>query len=68
MKELTFAIEEASEGGYIAKALGVSIFTEADTIEALKKKIMDAVNCHFDEAEKPKVVRLHFVREEYLAV
>lgn len=61
-------MEESPEGGYQARALGYSIFTEADTFEDLKKMVQDAVICHFDEKERPKVVRLHMVKEELLTV
>ncbi len=67
-KELIFVVEEAPEGGYQARALGYSIFTEAESFEELKKMVQDAVICHFDEKVRPKVVRLHMVREELLAV
>ena len=68
MKEIVFIVEEAPEGGYIARALGASIVTEADDIESLNEMVRDAVKCHFDEAETPKVIRLHFIREEIIAV
>jgi hypothetical protein len=68
MSELIFMVEDAPEGGFVARALGVSIFTEADTIAELHGKIRDAVRCHFDEGQSPKVVRLHHVREEVIAV
>lgn len=68
MKEVFFLVEEAIEGGYTAKALGESIFTEADTIDALKKEIKDAVLCHFEESEMPKIVRLHMVKEETMVL
>ena len=68
MNELVFMVEEAPEGGYIARALGVSIFTEADTMADLHTQVRDAVRCHFDEDRVPQVVRLHFVREEVIAV
>jgi hypothetical protein len=68
MSEIIFLVEEADEGGYIAKALGESIFTEADTLPELKEMVKDAVRCHFDDANLPKVVRLHFVREEVFSV
>jgi len=58
MDELIFLVEEAPEGGYTARALGVSIFTEADTIPDLQRQIRDAVHVHYDEAERPKIVRL----------
>ena len=67
MNELIFLIEEAPEGGYVARALGHSIFTEAESMEALRHQIRDAVRCHFDEGQSPKVIRLHFVREEVIA-
>ena len=46
MNELIFLVEEAPEGGYVARALGESIFTEADTLEELPEKVRDAVRCH----------------------
>jgi len=49
MEELIFVIEEAPEGGFTARALGESIFTEGETLAALKKNILDAVRCHFEE-------------------
>ena len=67
MNELIFFVEEAPEGGFTARALGESIFTEADSMEALRNQIRDAVKCHFDEERSPKVLRLHFVREEVIA-
>ena len=68
VNELIFLVEEAPEGGFTARALGTSIFTEAETLEELHNSVRDAVHCHFEEGEEPKVVRLHFVREELLAV
>jgi len=68
MNELIFVVEDAPEGGFIARALGASIFTEADTVAELHGKIRDAVRCHFDEGLAPKIVRLHHVREEVIAV
>jgi hypothetical protein len=67
MNEIIFLIEEAVEGGFTARSLGESIFTEADTLEALRQQVREAVNCHFDEGKTPKVIRLHFVRDEVLA-
>jgi hypothetical protein len=68
MNEIFFLVEEAIEGGYAAKALGESIFTEADSIEELHANVRDAVRCHFDEGKAPKMIRLHFVHDEVLAV
>ncbi len=67
-KEIIFNVEESPEGGFEARALGHSVFTEAETYEELKKMVHDAVICHFDEAERPKVIRLHLVKDELLAV
>jgi hypothetical protein len=64
MKELFFLVEEALEGGYTAKAIGESIFTEAETMEELKNEIGEAVECHLDADAKPKILRLHMVKEE----
>ena len=68
MNEIFFLVEEALEGGYIAKAIGESIFTEADTMEELKVNIREAVHCHFDDDNLPKIIRLHLVKEEVIAV
>jgi len=66
--ELVFVVEEAPEGGYVARALGEAIFTEADDLVGLREMVRDAVVCHFEEAERPRVIRLHLVRDELLAV
>jgi len=68
MNELVFVVEQAPEGGYTARALGESIFTEADGLDELRTAVQDAVHCHFDEGRSPKIIRLHFVRDEMLAV
>jgi len=57
-KEVIFLIEEAPEGGYLARALGHGIFTEAGTWDELKAAIRDAVECHFDEDERPEMERV----------
>jgi hypothetical protein len=67
-KEVLFLVEDADEGGYVARALGYSIFTEADSWDELKQAIRDAVQCHFGEGEQPDLIRLHAVREEIVRV
>lgn len=57
MAEIVFLVEEDPDGGYTARALGESIFTQAEDIKSLKEMIRDAVNCHFTEEQKPKVIR-----------
>ena len=64
--EIIFLIEESPEGGYQARALGPSIFTQAETLEELKEMMQDAVRCHFEEDDRPALIRLHFVREEVI--
>ena len=68
MTELIFLVEEAPEGGFVARSLGPSIFTEADSLAELPEKVRDAVRCHFEEGQAPKVIRLHHVREEVITV
>lgn len=65
--EIIFVVEEAPEGGFTARALGPSIFTEAETLDDLRQQVRDAVACHFDNADRPAIIRLHFVREEVFA-
>ena len=69
MNEIIFVVEEDPiDGGFVARALGYGITTQAETIEELKRMVVDAVQCHFDKpADRPKLIRLHFVREEVLA-
>jgi hypothetical protein len=67
MTEVLFIVEEAPEGGYTARAVGASIFTEADDLEQLRMAVRDAVRCHFEEAGQPKAIRLHLVHDEVIA-
>lgn len=67
MNEIIFEVTDAPEGGFTARALGVSIYTEADTFPALRDALRDAVKCHFDEGQAPPLIRLHYVREEVFA-
>lgn len=68
MTEIVFVVEEDPEGGYTARALGESIFTQADDMSSLREMVRDAVRCHFlDAAARPKMIRLHFVSDEVIA-
>jgi len=67
MNELIFIVESAPEGGYTARALGASIYTEADNVTELRHQIRDAVHCHFESEKRPKMIRLHFIHDEVLA-
>lgn len=68
MNEIIFLIESAPEGGYTAKALGHSIFTEGESSEDLKANIREAVLAHFEEGKHPKIVRMHYVHEETFGI
>jgi hypothetical protein len=57
--EIIFSVEESPEGGFEARALGHSIFTQAETVEELRAMVQDAVRCHFDDADRPHVIRKH---------
>ena len=58
MNEIVFLVVDAPEGGFSARALDESIFTEGETLEELRRKLRDAVDCHFDEGRKPERIRL----------
>ncbi|GAA6615404.1 2-oxoisovalerate dehydrogenase [Scytonema sp. NUACC26] len=63
MSEIVFLVEDDLDGGYTARALGESIFTQADDLETLREMIRDSIQCHYlDEASRPKIVRLHIVK------
>lgn len=69
MNDIFFLIEEDSEAGYTARAIDVnySIFTEAETVDDLKRNILEAIQCHFeDEQYFPRIIRLHYVKDEVI--
>ncbi|HEX8817634.1 MAG TPA: 2-oxoisovalerate dehydrogenase [Terriglobales bacterium] len=66
--EIIFSIQESPEGGYEARALGHSIFTQADTMEELRRNVREAVHCHFENGGSPTVIRLHMVKDEVIPV
>lgn len=67
MNKIHFVVEEAPEGGYLARGVGADIFTEADDLPALREQVRDAVRCHFEEGKAPSLIHLHFTREEVIA-
>lgn len=67
MSELVFEVTQEADGGYVAEALGESIFTEGDTWEALRANVREAVNAFYFDRPAPDRVRLHLVRDEVLA-
>jgi hypothetical protein len=64
--EIIFTVEESPEGGFEARALGHAIFTQADSLEELRTMVQDAVRCHFDEHDRPRLIRLHMVKDEVI--
>ncbi len=66
--EIIFAVVESPEGGYEARALGYSIYTQADTFAELREMVRDAVRCHFDAETAPRMIRLHLVKDEVISV
>lgn len=68
LSEIIFEVREAEEGGFWARALGYSMFTQAEDWDELRTKVKDAVACHFErDHDRPKIIRLHFSRDEVLA-
>jgi hypothetical protein len=66
LPEVVFLVEEANGGGFTARALGESIFTEAISLPDLHGKVRDAVRYHFDKGKVPRIIRLRIVREEVI--
>lgn len=65
--EVIFEVREAEEGGYIARALGHSIFTEADSWEQLRENVREVTTLHFEDEEvRPKIIQLHFIKDELI--
>lgn len=67
MKEIIFIVDESPEGGFEARALDHSIFTDGDDLDTLQANVKDAVATHFEAADMPKVIRLHMVKEIVIA-
>jgi hypothetical protein len=67
--ELIFEIRDADEGGLCARALGHSIFTQAESWDELRANVLEAVSLHFeDAASRPRLVQMHYVRDELIAL
>ena len=60
MSELIFVVEQAPEGGYVARALSATIITDSDSLEELYRNVREATECHFEEGQQPRIIRLHF--------
>jgi len=55
-KETVFLVEESLDGGYEARAAGFPIFTQGETIDKVKKNIIDSVQCHFEKNKAFKIL------------
>ena len=66
--EIVFQVRESPEGGYEARAVGYSIFTQGNDWEGLKYMMRDAVLCHFEDGEAPQSIRIHMVQNEVIPV
>jgi hypothetical protein len=63
MNELIFIVEESPEGGFTARALGESIFTESETLEELRHQVRDAIRCHYVWKSVSRVASIPFADE-----
>ena len=67
--ELIFEIRDAEEGGFYARALGHGIFTEAESWEELRAKLIEAASLHFEDAStRPRLLQMHYVKDELIPV
>lgn len=66
MEEIIFTVKESDEGGFEAKSIDFSIYTDGETMEDIKENIKESIHCHFDDNVK-RIIRLHFVKEEVFA-
>ncbi|MCC6426801.1 MAG: 2-oxoisovalerate dehydrogenase [Phycisphaerales bacterium] len=67
MTEIVFTVEEDPSGGFVAHAAGAAIHTQGDTIDELREAVCDAVKCHFEDSQRPRLIWLHYVRDEVIA-
>ncbi|MBX2914065.1 MAG: 2-oxoisovalerate dehydrogenase [Cyclobacteriaceae bacterium] len=58
MEEIKFIIQPSAEGGFEARALEYSIFTEGETLEEVKENISEAIKCHFEDSEAPTIISI----------
>lgn len=64
--ELIFEVVQEADGGFCAQCLTRDIFAEADSWEALRDEVREAVAAYFFDGEAPKIIRLHLVRDEVI--
>lgn len=67
--ELIFEVRDAEEGGFYARALGHSIFTEAESWDELRSNVLEVTSVHFEDGPvRPRLVQLHYVKDELIPV
>ena len=67
--ELIFEVRDAEQGGYYARALGHSIFTQAETWDELRTNVVEVTSLFFEADEvRPNLVQLHYVKNELIPV
>jgi predicted RNase H-like HicB family nuclease len=68
MKEIVFEVAQEADGGFIAEAIGESIFTQASSWDELKANVKEAVQAFYFDSAPPASIRLCMVRDEVLAI
>jgi hypothetical protein len=68
MQEVVVEVSRCDTGGYEARALGLSVFTCAATLEELETGIRDALHCHFEDADCPRTARLRMDKDEVITL
>lgn len=71
-QEITFKVEEDDESEMLVASWNDpsghgGITTQGADLKELQEMVNEAVRCHFEEAERPRKVRLHFVTDPVLA-
>lgn len=56
VKEVVFTVVESLDGGYEAKSVEHSIYTQCDELKDLAPTLREAVKCHFGEDEPPFLI------------
>lgn len=69
MSEIIFQVtEDEVDGGYSASAIGYGIHTQGDSMDEIRRNVLEAVDCHFDEGmERPGVIGLHLFEMKFLS-
>ncbi len=70
-EEITIVVEKDEDSDFLVASWndpsGGGITTQGADLKELQEMVSEAVRCHFDEADRPAQVRLHFVTDPVLA-